>query len=115
MDQAPSQQAAERAPAESEGKLIQVRLEMVCWQTVTGAWNKCFGIADHDMQPSEHTVAKVVVLVLMGVVFQSQALTVAEDDAARLHDGIGEFLYRGMLDIPGHTHLKILRIGVFIQ
>ena len=41
---------------------------MVCWQTVIGSQNKRFGIADHNMQPMEHTAVWVVVLMLVGVV-----------------------------------------------
>jgi len=91
---------------------------MVCWQTVIGSQNKRFGIADHNMQPMEHTAVWVVFLMLVGVVSQSwdiAAVTIAVDGTALLHGGIGELLYRGLLDIPGYTHLEILRIAVFIQ
>lgn len=108
-DQLLSQQAAKRATAEAEGKLVQIGLEMVCWQTVIGSQNKRFGIADHNMQPMEHTAVWVVVLMLVGVVSQNwdiAAVTIAVDGTALLHGGIGEPLYRGLLDI---LVIRILR------
>ena len=118
MDQSLSQHAGERTSAEAEEKLVQVGLEMGCGQAVIDAQNKRFGVAEYDMQPMEHTTVGVIVPVLVGIVPQNRdiaAITIAADDAALLHSGIGKFLHRGLLDILGHTHLEILWIAVFIQ
>ena len=71
----------------AEGKLIQVGLKMILGQAVVGSQNKCLGIADHNMQPVEHTAVWVIGFMLVDVILKRRditAVTVAADGAAVL-------------------------------
>ena len=49
VNQPLSQQAAKSAAAEAEVELIKVRLQILLRQTMIGAQDKCFRVADHDV------------------------------------------------------------------
>ena len=63
-----SQHVTERTSTEGEGKLVQVGLKMDCGQAMIDVQNKRFGVADHNMQPIEHTAVGVIVFVLVSIV-----------------------------------------------
>ena len=118
VDQPLSQQAAKSAAAEAEHKLIQAGLEMVFGQAVVGSQNKRFGVADHNMQPVEHTAVGVIGLMFVGVVLKCgniTAVTITADGAAGCNGAVGKFSHGGLLDILCHAHFKVLRIAVLVQ
>lgn len=93
MDQSLSQQSAKSAAAEAERKLIQVGLKMILGKAVVGSQNERLGIADHNMQPVEHTAVGIIVLILVGVILKRRdiaAVTVAADGAASRNGTVGK-------------------------
>ncbi len=56
---------AKGAAAETEAEFVQVRLQIVFWQTVIGPQNECLRIADHDVQPMKQAGTGMVSLMLM--------------------------------------------------
>lgn len=75
MDQALGQQAAKSAAAEADRKLTQVGPKMFLGKAVVGFQNECLGIADHNMQPVEHTAVGVIGLILVGVILKGRDIT----------------------------------------
>ncbi len=53
------------AAAETEAEFVQIRLQIVFWQTVIGTQNKGLRIADDDVQPMKQAGTEIVSLMLM--------------------------------------------------
>ena len=93
VDQAVSQQTTKSAVAEAERKFVQVGLKMILGKAVVGSQNECLGIADHNMQPVEHTTVGVIGLMLVGVILKRRditAVTVTADGAASHNGTVGK-------------------------
>lgn len=109
---------AKVAAAEAEGKLVQIGLEVFLGQTMIGAQDKRFGVADHDVQPMEQAGIGVEGFVFMRVAFQSRkvtAITIAMDHAAIGEGGMGKFLHRRLLDVGRYPHFQKVGIALLIQ
>ena len=84
------------AATEAERKLIQVGLKMILGQTMVGSQNKRLGIADHNVQPVEHTAVRDIGLMFVDVIFKCRdvtAVTIAADRAARCNGAVGKLSY----------------------
>ena len=91
---------------------------MILGQAVVGSQNKCLGIADHNMQPVEHTAVWVIGFMLVDVILKRRditAVTVAADGAAGCNGTAGKLSHGRLLDILCHAHFEVLRIAMPIQ
>lgn len=96
VNQPLSQQAAKSAAAEAERKLVQVGLKMVLGQAVVGSQNERLGIADHNMQPVEHTAVGIIGLMFVGVILKRRditAVTIAADGAVGCNSTVGKLFH----------------------
>ena len=76
---------------------------MILGQAVVGSQNKCLGIADHNMQPVEHTAVWVIGFMLVDVILKRRditAVTVAADGAAGCNGTAGKLSHGRLLWRP---------------
>lgn len=69
---------------------------MILGQAMVGSQNKRLGIADHNMQPVEHTAIRGVGLAFVDVILKCRdvtAVTIAADRAARCNGAVGKLSY----------------------
>ena len=95
-DEPVGQQGAKSAATEAERKLIQVGLKMILGQAMVGSQNKRLSIADHNMQPVEHTAIRVIGLMFMGVILKRRDITavaIAADSAASCNGAVSKLSY----------------------
>ena len=112
--QAVQKNGAEGAAAKTETELVQKGLQVIFWQTMIGSQNKCFGVADYDVQPVQQTRVWVKRLVHMDVAFQRwnvTAVAITADCAASSKRESGKFSDRCLLDVWRDHHLEIERIA----
>ena len=94
--------SAEGPAAETEAKLIKIRSQILLRQTVVSTQDKGFGIADHNMQPMEHSGICDIGLMLMGIIFQSTdiaSVTLIADGCPRRNGILRKAFYGSLLDI----------------
>lgn len=118
QSQAFKQAATERAAAETETVLVQIRLNTSLVQAVIGTQDKCLGVTDYDVQPMERPAAGSIRLVLMDIPLQCWDVTVVAIvvDLTSIGKGsMNKFSYRCLLYIRDYPHFQEAGIAPLIQ